>query len=133
MSFTQLLIDRLLIAHPDPATSPDATGQLFVNATGQPVGDATIDEASDLTDWATATEVNGRVEERSARWPDGPGAGAQIVDTKIWLEDAVAIRELDKVRLVSTGQAYQVVFVDPVRGGPGTFGHKMAQARRIPL
>lgn len=128
-----MLIDELLIAHPDPTTSPDATGQHFNDETGQPVGDATIDQVSDLTDWTQAAHVRGRVEERSARWPDGPGAGAQLVDTKIWVELGTQVRELDKIRLVKNGQAYQVVFVDPVVAGRGAAGHLRLQARRIPL
>jgi hypothetical protein len=133
MSFTELLVHSLLIAHPDPATSPDETGQLFVDATGQPVGDATVDEETDLTDWTLATAVRGRVSERTARWPDGPGAGAQLVDTRIYLEPETAIRELDKIRRVDTQQAYQAVFVNAISGGPGTAGHIEVQARRIPL
>ena len=133
MSFTELLVHALLIAHPDPTTSPDATGQLFVDATGQPVGDATIDQASDLTDWGMATQVRGRVSERTARWPDGPGAGAELVDTRIYLEPGIEIRELDKIRRVDTQQAYQAVFVNAISGGPGTAGHIEVQARRIPL
>lgn len=133
MSFTELLVHSLLIAHPNPATTPDSTGQLFVDATGQPVGDATVDEESDLTDWTLATQVRGRVSERTAKWPDGPGAGAQLVDTRIYLEPETAIRELDKIRRVDTQQAYQAVFVNAISGGPGTPGHIEVQARRIPL
>jgi len=133
VSFSDMLTHDLLIAHPDPTTSPDSTGQLFVDDTGQPVGDATIDQVSDLTNWDAATQFRGRVEERSARWPNGPGAGAELVDTKIWVELGTAVRELDKVRLVDNGQAYQIVFVDPIIAGRGVPGHLRLQARRIPL
>jgi hypothetical protein len=133
VSFADMLTHPLLIAHPDPATSADSTGQLFVDATGQPVGDATIDQLSDLTDWSQATQVRARIEERSARWPNGPGAGAELVDTKIWVENGTEVRELDKVRRDDTGQAYQVVFVDPIPAGRGVPGHIRLQARRIPL
>lgn len=131
MSFTELLVHSLLVLHPDPTTSPDATGQLFVDATGQPVGDATIDDPAG--NWANAVAVRGRVSERTAKWPDGPGAGAQLVDTRIYLEPETAVRELDKVRSVDTSQTYQVVFVNAISGGPGTRGHIEVQARRIPL
>ena len=128
-----MLSHPLLLAHPDPTTSPDETGQLFVDATGQPVGDATIDDPNDLTNWDDATALRGRVMERTARWPDGPGAGAQLVDTKIFIEDGIAVRELDKIRRVDTGQAYQVVFVHAITAGRGAPGHIELQARRIPL
>lgn len=131
----QPLAHRLLIAHPLPTTSPDATGQLFTDATGQPIGDAT----TVVTDWdnieGATTEVRAYVEERTAKWPDGPGAGAELVDTRIWIEPGAEIRELDQMKWLDTGQAYQAVFVHTVSiAGVGYAAGLIAvQARRIPL
>lgn len=132
MSFQDLLPHTVSIAHPDPATSPDGTGQLFRDSTGQPIGDASIDEVDPDADWADAVTVKGRVMEMSASWPEGPGAGPELVDTKVLLPAGTAVRELDKLRWEETGQAYQVVFVRTITGF-ATDHHVRVQARRIPL
>lgn len=134
MSFGDRLRHTILIAHPDPTASPDGTGQLIVDATGQPVGDSTAISTLVLTDWEGATASRALVQERTAHWPDGPGAGSELVDTMIFLPVATTIRELDKVKRtdVSPEQVYQVTFVDRFSGyGPGD--HIEARARRLPL
>lgn len=134
MSFSDRLRHTILIAHPSPAASPDATGQLFVDETGQPIGDATADTSVASTDWTGATETTALVQERSARWPEGPGAGSEIVDTVIYLPVGTAVRELDKAKRtdVDPAQVYQIVFVDSF-SGYGVGDHIEARARRIPL
>ena len=134
MSFRSRLRHRVLIAHPDPAASPDSTGQLFVDATGQPIGAATVDTSTDLVDWPGATETRALVQERTARWPEGPGAGPELVDTLIFLPVETAVRELDKVKRIDVApeQAYQITFVDRF-SGYGRGDHIEARARRIPL
>lgn len=127
MSFHDLLHHTLLVKHPAPDTTPDSTGQLYVDATGQPVGDATIE-----TDWSDAAETEGLVQELSARWPEGPGAGPELVDTRIYLPIGVAVRELDKLKRTDSDpeQVYQAVFVHDAAGQ----GHHLEiEARRIPL
>jgi hypothetical protein len=132
MSFSDLLVHDLLIAHADPAASPDATGQLFIDSTGQPIGDATVDPTDPGADWLGAMSAKGRVVEMSARWPQGPGAGPELVDTRILFPAGTAIHELDKVLWEQTGQAYQAVFVREATGIAGVH-HVKVQARRIPL
>ena len=130
MSYFDRLVHTLLIAHPEPDTTPDSTGQLFTDETGQPIGDATVDEA---IDWTNAAQVPGLVQERTARWPEGPGAGPELVNTLIFLEFGTAIRELDKLKRIDADppQVYQAVFVNQL--AYGRTPHIEVQARRIPL
>jgi hypothetical protein len=129
MSYSELLTHTLLVAHPNPATTADQTGQLFTDATGQPIGDATVDED---VDWMFAVEVPGLVQERTARWPEGPGAGPELVNTTIFLEAGVQVRELDKIKRtdIDPEQVYQAVFVSDAAGQGH---HTEVIARRIPL
>lgn len=128
MSFADLLIHDLLIKSPDPESSPDPTGQLFYDETGQPIGDTTV--ATD--DWSTAVSTRGLVQEQSAKWPEGPGAGPELVDTRIYLFPDVVVLELDKIKRtdVDPEQIYQAVFV---HDAAGVGHHTEVEARRIPL
>lgn len=132
MSFRDRLTHTLLVAHPDPTVSPDSTGQLFTDATGQPVGDSTGDPTIIGVPWQDATEVIGLVQEMTSKWPEGPGAGPQLVDTRIYMPFGTQIGELDKVQRVDIvpPEVYQVVFKKDA-GGRGH--HIEVQARRIPL
>jgi len=129
VSFSDLLIHDLLIKSPDPAISPDTTGQLHYDSTGQPVGDTTdsVDE-----DWNSADFAKGLVQELTAKWPMGPGAGPELVDTRIFLLPDTVIHELDKIKRtdIDPEQVYQAVFV---RDAAGRGHHIEVQARRIPL
>jgi len=129
MSFHDRLVHQLLVKHPAPDTTADSTGQLFVDETGQPIGDsqAATDEFVD------ATPTRGLIQEMSAKWPEGAGAGPELVDTRIYLEFGTSVRELDKIQRVDVDpmQAYQVVYVNPDVGGAGH--HMELKARRIPL
>jgi hypothetical protein len=133
MSIGELLTHRFLVAPRDPAISPDETGQLFVDSTGQTVGDTTID----VTDWSSGTPIAGRLREMTARWPEGPGAGAFLVKTTIRFPRGADIKELDKVKRVDVApeQAYQITFVRDAFGriASGRGHHTIAEARRIPL
>lgn len=132
MSFLDRLRHTVLIAHPDPTASPDATGQLFVDETGQPIGDATVPATSYFGDWDGATEYRALIQERTAKWPEGPGAGPELVDTMIFLPIGAAVRELDKIKRTDSDpeQVYQAVFVYDAAGR----GHHLeVKARRIPL
>jgi hypothetical protein len=133
MSFRDRLTHTLLVAHPNPATTADETGQLFVDETGQPIGDATSDPTTDEALWEDAVEVIGFVDERTSKWPEGPGAGPQLVDTRIYLLPSTSVRELDKLRRIDIDppKTYQAVFVNP-KYGRGLH-HYEVQARRIPL
>lgn len=133
MSIGELMTHRFLIAPRDPARSPDTTGQLFTDSTGQPIGDTTIDN----TDWSQGTAIRGRLREVTARWPEGPGAGPELVKTTIRFPRGADIRELDKVKRtdVDPEQAYQITFVRDAFGriASGRGHHTIAEARRIPL
>lgn len=133
MSIEELMVHKFTLAPRDVDVSPDETGQLFTDSTGQPVGDTTIDD----TDWLAGTSIVGRLREVSARWPDGPGAGAQLVKTTIRFPSGTDIRELDKVQRtdIDPPQTYQIVFVRDAFGGhdTGRGHHTITEARRIPL
>ena len=118
-----------MIAHPLPTSSPDGTGQQFLDANGQPIGDTQVDP----TEFADATPSKGLIQENRARWPEGPGAGPELVDTLIFLPFGAEVHELDKIQRtdVDPQQAYQVVYVDHDVGGAGH--HVEIKARRIPL
>jgi hypothetical protein len=135
MSFADLLTHRLLLSHPDVATTADSTGQLYTDATGQPLGDATADTTVITTNWEgqDITQLYGRVQERTGKWPEGPGSGPELVDTIIFLPFGTDVRELDKIRRpdATPDQVYQVVFVDHDVAGAGH--HIQAKARRVPL
>jgi hypothetical protein len=128
VSYADLLIHDLLIKSPPPYSSPDDTGQLFYDSTGQPIGDTTVDG----DDWTDAVAVRGLVQEMDAKWPEGPGAGPELVDTRIFLMSDAIIHELDKIRRtdVDPQQTYQAVFV---HDAAGVGHHWEVQARRIPL
>lgn len=128
MSYADLLIHDLLIKTPDPGITPDDTGQLFYDSTGQPIGDTTIDG----DDWTAAVPAKGLVQEMTAKWPEGPGAGAELVDTRIFLKADAVVHELDKIQRTDCDptQSYQAVFV---RDAGGVGHHFEVQARRIPL
>lgn len=132
MSFLGRLIHTVLIAHPDPTASPDATGQLFVDETGQPIGDATAPATDYFGNWDNATETRALIQEYNARWLEGPGAGPEIVDTLVFFQFGTAIRELDKFKRIDKlpEQVYQTVAVFDASGR----GHHLeVKARRIPL
>ena len=133
MSIGELLTHRFLIAPRDLARSPDETGQLFTDSTGQPIGDTTVDN----TDWSMGTPIAGRLRETTARWPEGPGAGPELVKTTIHFPRGADIIELDKVKRIDVepNQAYQIVFVRDAFGriASGRGHHTIAEARRIPL
>jgi hypothetical protein len=131
VSFRDRLIHTLLITQTDPAASPDGTGQLFIDETGQPIGDTTSTAGTEI-EWQGAIEVPGLVQEMTAKWPEGPGAGPELVDTRIYLLPDASIRELRKIRRtdIEPQQTYQAVFVMDA-GGKGH--HLEVRARRIPL
>jgi hypothetical protein len=134
VSILDLVHARLLILHPLSSTSADATGQLFSDATGQPIGDATDQTNVADDNWEDlGVEVYGRVEERSGKWPEGPGAGPELVDAKIWLPFGTDVDELDKIQNADAdpAQVYQVVFRNPDVGSGRH--HLQVKARRIPL
>ncbi len=129
--FTARLRHLIEILHYEPGSTADESGQLILDDSGQPIGDntSTVDD-----DWTLATTVRAMVAEKTSSWPDGVGAGAQIVMTKIFLEGGVVVDELDKLRRIDVepNQVYQVAFVNDYR----TFGHLdhiELMARRIPL
>ena len=64
---------------------------------------------------------------------EGPGAGPELVDTKIFLPFGTQVRELDKIRRTDSDpeQVYQVIFANRDVGGAGH--HIEIRARRIPL
>lgn len=131
MSLTSRLRHRIEVLHYEPGATADESGQLIGDDSGQPIGDNT---STTDDDWTLATTVRALVAERSATWPEGPGAGPQIVQTRIFLEPGVVVDELDKLRRVDVepNQVYQVTFVNDYR----TFGHLdhiELMARRIPL
>lgn len=132
MSLLAHLTHTVLIAHPDPTASPDATGQLFVDETGQPIGDATANAPSTDGDWMNGVSSRALIQEKTAHWPSGPGAGPELVDTLIFLPTGTAVRELDKIKRtdIDPVQVYQAVFVHDAAGQ----GHHLeVQARRVPL
>jgi hypothetical protein len=133
MSIEELMVHSFILAPRDTAVSPDETGQLFTDSTGQPIGDTTIDD----TNWSQGTPVMGRLRETSARWPDGPGAGPELVTATIRFPSGSDVHELDKVKRtdVDPEQAYQVIFVRDAFGGhdTGRGHHTIASVRRIPL
>jgi len=135
MSILDRFVHRLLLLHPDPATSPDTTGQLSLDATGQPIGDTTDATSVANVDWEASDvlQVYGLVQERSGKWPEGPGAGPELVDTKIFLPFGTQVRELGKIRRTDSDpeQVYQVIFANRDVGGAGH--HIEIRARRIPL
>ena len=77
MSYADLLTHRLLVSHPDPASTADSTGQLYQDATGQPLGDSSSATTEITVNWEgpDVTELYGRVQEKTGKWPEGPGAG----------------------------------------------------------
>lgn len=135
MSYSAKLRHRMLVKHPDPASSPDVTGQPITDLTGQPVGVATIESRDpDASEWADAVEVACLVQERTAKFPDGPGAGSELVDTRIFFLADAAVSELDNgLRIdIDPPQAYQITFVNRMIGY-GHPDHMEAIARRLPL
>jgi len=137
MSIFDLFTDRLLLAHPDPSTTADSTGQPITDATGQPVGDTSF-ETTDLIgdvswDGPDVTEIYGRVQEKTGRWPEGPGAGPELVETRIFLPFGTDVCELDKIRRpdANPDQVYQATFVD--HDVAGARHHVQVTARRVPL
>jgi hypothetical protein len=135
VSILDRFIHRLLLRHPDPSFSADSSGQLFGDSTGQPIGDTSSETSVANEDWedSNVVEVFGLVQERSGKWPEGPGAGPELVDTKIWLPFGTDVRELDKLKRTDSdpAQVYQVVFANRDVGGVGH--HVQVRARRIPL
>lgn len=133
MSIGELMTHRFIVAPRDLDRSPDETGQLFTDSTGQPIGDTTVDN----TDWSQGTPVRGRLREVSMRWPEGPGAGPLLVKTTIRFPRGTDIRELDKIKRtdVTPEQAYQITFVRDAFGriAAGRGHHTITEARRIPL
>ena len=133
MSIEELMTHQFILAPRDLATSPDTTGQLFTDSTGQPIGDTTVDD----TDWDSGTPLSGRLREVSGKWPEGPGAGPELVKATIRFPAGTDIVELDKVKRIDVDppQAYQIVFVRDAFGGLalGRGHHTITEARRIPL
>lgn len=135
MSYSARLRHRMLVKHPEPASTPDNTGQPITDSTGQPVGVATIESRDpDSSEWDGAVEVACLVQERTAKFPDGPGAGAELVDTRIFFLADAAVSELDNgLRIdIDPPQAYQITFVNRMIGY-GRADHMEAIARRLPL
>lgn len=131
MSIASRMIHSCLIKHPAPDTTADSTGQLFLDENGQPIGDTTTTTENEFAD---ATAVNCLVQERTSKWPEGPGAGSDLVDARIYVLPGTVVTELDKIQRtdVDPPQDYQVTFVDKFTGY-GSGDHFELQVRRIPL
>src|SRR4029077_2085907 len=95
----------------------DTAVQLESDATGQPIGSA---EPSTYA-YVHGTQVRGLVQERTATWPMGPGADAELVDTHIFLPFGTLAKELDTIWRIDLDppKAYQVVFANPDPAGQG--------------
>lgn len=136
MSYAKKLRHRMLVKHPDPTSSPDTTGQPITDSTGQPVGVSTI-TSTDISapDWVDSFEVACLVQERKARFPEGPGAGSELVDTVIFFLPDAPVSELDNgLRIdIDPPQAYQITFIDRWLGYSSRGDHIEAVARRLPL
>jgi hypothetical protein len=134
VSYANKLRHRMLLQHPNDVDPQDAVGQPL-DATGQPIG-STIVTSTDpsSSDWIGSTEVRCLVQERRAKWPEGPGAGPELVETHIFFMPDVVIDELDRgLRVdIDPPQAYQITFVDKLLNY-GRRDHIQTTARRIPL
>lgn len=136
MTYRSRLIHRMLVKHPDPTSSPDSTGQPITDSTGQPVGSATISStAISSTDWIDATEMPCLIDERRVTFPEGPGAGSELVDTRVFFLADAPVSELDNgLRIdIDPPQAYQITYIERMTGFGSRLDHVAATARRLPL